>query len=108
MYDQPTSGNFKTPESVKGQTESVKGQTESERILMALDYKLDTLNKIFSTMVIKVTALGGFELLKQEATDAKKPAEGGNFIGELDIRIDGAQRLIEGYSAILQNLERLA
>ena len=90
------------------QKECVKGLTESERILQALDYKLDVLDKIASIMVTKVTTLGGFELLKQEATDARKPAQGGNFIGELDIRIDRAQRLIEGYEAILYNLERLA
>lgn len=101
MYGQPASDNCKA-------AECVKGQTESERILQALDYKLDTLDKIASAMVGKVTTLGGFELLKSEATDARKPAQGGNFIGELDIRIDRAQRLIEGYEAILYNLERLA
>jgi len=101
MYDQPASGNFKVGDQVKG-------QTESERILSTLDYKLDILDKTASAMVGRVTTLGGFELLKQEASEAKKPNNGGNFISELDIRIERMQRLIEGYEAILYNLERLA
>lgn len=86
----------------------IKGQTESERILMALDYKLDALDKIGTSVVTKVTALGGFELLKCEGCDAKKPQQNSSFIGELDLRLERMQRLIETYDAIRYNLERLA
>jgi len=88
--------------------ECVKGQTESERILKALDYKLDVLDDTAAIIITKVTFLGGFELLKSEAKDNQKPAQGGNFISELDMRIERLQRLIEGYEAILYNLEKLA
>ena len=90
------------------QKECVKGQTESERILKALDYKLDMLSYTAAIIITKVTFLGGFEKLPSDPKDSEKPAQGGNFIGELDVRIERLQRLIEGYEAILYNLEKLA
>ena len=90
------------------QKECENGLTESERILQALDYKLDVLDKIANGICSKITTLGGFEKLPSDPKDSEKPAQGGNFIGELDVRIERLQRLVEAYNAILYNLERLA
>ena len=84
-----------------------KGVTESERILNVFDSKIQTLDKITGTLVANVTALGGFELLKGTSSEASKAAQGGNFIGELNIRLEKLQSLIDGLDAIRINLGRL-
>jgi hypothetical protein len=87
--------------------QSPKGTTETERVLSTFDYKLEALDKIAGTIVNQITALSDFDHLKAEATDARKQVQGGNFIGELDIRIEKLQKLVEAYDSIRYNLERL-
>lgn len=84
-----------------------KKQTESQRILDSFDYELDELDKIASTIVNKVTSLGGFKPSKCEACDAQKPPQGSHFINDLDVRLGKLQRLVEAYDAIRYNLEKL-
>jgi hypothetical protein len=104
MYEGTANGNFNS--NTKASAGEIK-QTESERILFALDHKIEMLDKTASSIVTKVTSLGGFELVKGSA-DPSKAIQGGNFIGELDLRLDKLQSLVEAYSAIFYNLERLA
>jgi hypothetical protein len=93
-----------SPATCKGEAR----QTEAQRILDKFDYKLDAIDLNTKTIIDKITTLGGFELLKSEASDSGKPSQQSNcFINELDLRLERLQRLLEAYDAIRYNLERL-
>ena len=65
MYEGTASGCFKTAGS------EIK-QTESERILYSFDNKIDSLDRTASSIITKVTSLGGFELTKCKEEPATK------------------------------------